>query len=201
MRRLHHVVATLLVSGVLVLLAACSTAEVRDTVGMPPKASADEQREDIRDTARNTLDTLYRSNPEARRKVESAAGYAVFSNFSTKFMITGGGSGKGVAVNNKNRQEIFMRMIEVQAGLGFGVKKFRLVWVFETQGAFNKFVDSGYEFGGQAAVAAKASGTGGGTAGAASVSPGVWVYQITDDGLAAEVTVKGTKYYRDKDLN
>ena len=26
-----------------------------------------------------------------------------------------------------------------------------------------------------------------------SVSPGVWVYQLTDDGLAAELTAKGTK--------
>ena len=24
-------------------------------------------------------------------------------------------------------------MVEVQAGLGFGIKKFHLVWVFETQ--------------------------------------------------------------------
>ena len=34
-----------------------------------------------------------------------------------------------------------------------------------------------------------------------AVSPGVWVYQLTDDGLAAELTAKGTKYYKDGDLN
>jgi hypothetical protein len=27
------------------------------------------------------------------------------------------------------------------------------------------------------------------------------VYQLTDDGLALELTAKGTKYYRDDDLN
>lgn len=37
--------------------------------------------------------------------------------------------------------------------------------------------------------------------GAMPVSPGVWLYQLTDDGLALELTVKGTKYYRDDDLN
>jgi lipid-binding SYLF domain-containing protein len=94
-----------------------------------------------------------------------------------------------------------MRMAEVQAGLGFGVKKFRLVWVFETQQAFDSFVNSGYQFGGQTALSAKAGGVGAGVTGAASVSPGVWVYQITDDGIAAELTVKGTKYYRDNELN
>ena len=35
---------------------------------------------------------------------------------------------------------------------------------------------------------------------AASVSPSVWVYQINDDGIAAEVSVKGTKHSRDKGL-
>jgi hypothetical protein len=29
----------------------------------------------------------------------------------------------------------------------------------------------------------------------------VWLYQFTDDGLAVELTAKGTKYYKDDDLN
>ena len=43
--------------------------------------------------------------------------------------------------------------------------------------------------------------TGAAVAGAISVSPGVWLYQMTDDGLALELTAKGTKYYKDDDLN
>ena len=38
-------------------------------------------------------------------------------------------------------------------------------------------------------------------AGALSVSPGIWLYQLTDDGLALELTAKGTKYYKDAGLN
>jgi hypothetical protein len=34
-----------------------------------------------------------------------------------------------------------------------------------------------------------------------SVAPGIWLYQLTDDGLALELTAKGTKYYKDGDLN
>ena len=46
------------------------------------------------------------------------------------------------------------------------------------------------------------SGLGDGSqAGALSVSPGVWLYQLTDKGLALELTAKGTKYFQDKDLN
>jgi hypothetical protein len=38
-------------------------------------------------------------------------------------------------------------------------------------------------------------------AGAASVSKAVWMYQLTDKGLAVEITAKGTKYHKDDDLN
>jgi hypothetical protein len=37
--------------------------------------------------------------------------------------------------------------------------------------------------------------------GAASVSDGIWMYQMTDKGLALEITAKGTKYSKDDDLN
>jgi lipid-binding SYLF domain-containing protein len=184
----------------LILLAGC-TSNVRDSApGEDPAIAVEEARNDVRTVARNTLQELYAKQPQAKQAVENAAGYAVFSNFGMKILVAGGGSGEGVAVN-KAGQEIFMRMAEVQAGLGFGVKKFRLVWVFETQGAFDDFVNKGYQVGGHATLAAQASGKGASYAGAASVSPGVWIYQITDDGLAAELTVKGTKYYRDNDLN
>jgi lipid-binding SYLF domain-containing protein len=94
-----------------------------------------------------------------------------------------------------------MRMAEIQAGLGFGVKKFRLVWVFETDKALNDFVNSGWELSGQATAAAKLGDKGSAYQGAVSVAPGVWLYQLTSDGLALELTAKGTKYYKDSDLN
>jgi hypothetical protein len=33
------------------------------------------------------------------------------------------------------------------------------------------------------------------------VSPGVWLYQVSGDSRALELTAKGTKYYKDADLN
>jgi hypothetical protein len=33
------------------------------------------------------------------------------------------------------------------------------------------------------------------------VTPGVWLYQLSDEGLAVELTAKGTKYFRDDELN
>ena len=37
--------------------------------------------------------------------------------------------------------------------------------------------------------------------GAATVSPGVYLYQLTQAGLSATLTVGGTKFFKDDDLN
>ncbi len=52
----------------------------------------------------------------------------------------------------------------------------QLVWVFETEKALNDFVNSGWEFGGQATAAAKAGDKGTAYQGAVAVGPGVWLY-------------------------
>lgn len=187
-------------AAVVALLSGCSN--VRESApGEARSVAVNEAKDEIRAVSEQTLAALYQREPSARKAVENAAGYAVFSNFGMKILVAGGGKGEGLAVNTKTLEQIYMRMAEVQAGLGFGLKKFRLVWIFQTEDAFQKFVNSGYEFGGQATLAAQMRGQGAALAGAASVSPGVWVYQLTDEGLAAELTVKGTKYYRDKELN
>ena len=162
----------------------------------------EEDRTEIRQMVQDTLTRLYKAQPAAKTAVEKGYGYAVFSNTGVKILLAGSGKGKGLAVNNKTKQETFMKMLELQAGLGMGVKKFRVVFVFENQKAFDSFVNSGWEFGGQASAAAKTSPEKGGSMeGAASVSEGVWMYQMTDKGLALELTGKGTKYSKDDDLN
>ena len=169
--------------------------------GIAIGADKAKEQAEVRKAAQNALAALYRAQPSARKAVESAAGYAAFSNFGMKILVAGGGSGEGIAVNNKTKATTYMKMAEVQAGLGFGVKKFQLVWVFETETALNNFVNSGWEFGAQATAAAKSGDKGSAYQGALAVSPGVWLYQITDKGLALELTAKGTKYYKDSDLN
>ena len=164
-------------------------------------AAKEQKRADVRKMAGETLARLYKAQPNAKKVVGGAAGYAVFSNFGMKIFVAGGGSGKGIAVNNKTRKETFMKMVEVQAGFGLGVKKFKLVWVFDNQSLLNDFTESGWTLSGQTTAAAKLNEDGGAVAGAMSVSPGIWLYQLTDDGLALELTAKGTKYYKDDALN
>jgi len=162
----------------------------------------EKERAEIRQMSQETLARLYKAQPSAKAAVQKAYGYAVFSNTGIKILFGGSGNGKGLAINNQTKAETFMKMFEIQAGLGMGVKKFRVLFVFDNEKAFNGFVNSGWEFGGQTSAAAKTSPEKGGSMeGAASVSEGVWMYQMTDKGLALELTGKGTKYSKDKDLN
>jgi lipid-binding SYLF domain-containing protein len=93
-----------------------------------------------------------------------------------KILFAGSGTGKGIAVNNKTKKDTFMKMIELQAGLGIGVQKLSVVFVLENDKVLNNFINSGWEFGGQASAAAKTTSKGGAMSGAASVSEGVWMY-------------------------
>lgn len=162
---------------------------------------AEQERTNIQKIEKDTLAKLYSVQPSAKRAIEGAAGYAVFSNFGMKILVAGGGSGKGVAVNRKTGQRTYMKMGEVQAGIGVGVKKFQVVFVFESLDKLDAFVNQGWEFGGQTTAAATTGGQGAAMQGALSVSPGIWMYQLTDQGLAVEATVKGTKYWKDPALN
>ena len=160
-----------------------------------------QQRAEILKANDQTLQRLYRLEPHARELVDKSAGYATFSNFGMKIFIAGGGSGSGVVFRKGESKPVFMKMVEVQAGLGIGIKSFNVIFVFENEKALNSFINSGWEFGGQATAAAKYENKGGSYQGATNVSDGVWMYQLTDSGLAAEITAKGTKYYQDSDLN
>ncbi len=160
-----------------------------------------EQQEEIRNMAKETLTRLYKEQPAAIKTVKASAGYAVFSNFGMKILLFGSGTGKGIVTDKATQKDTFMKMIEGQVGLGIGVKKFRQVWVFKSKKALNGFINSGWELGGQGTAAAKSGSQGSDLAGAIAVDVDILLYQLTDDGLALELTGKGTKYYKDDDLN
>jgi lipid-binding SYLF domain-containing protein len=177
------------------------TAVLLATGAASAASDAETQRNEIRQGSKKILASLYKVQPSAKKAVESAAGYAVFSNFGMKILFAGGGTGHGIAVDQVTKKETFMKMIEVQAGLGFGVKKFKAVFVFQNKQSLDSFINAGWEASAQSTVAAIDRDKGAALQGAISVSPGVWVYQMTDQGLALEATLKGTKYYKNDDLN
>ncbi len=165
------------------------------------KDSPDQKRQKARTMAAATLEDLYKLQPESRGAIKKSSGYAVFNNIGTNILLVSTARGAGVAVNSKSKQETFMKMISAGAGLGLGVKDYRVIFVFETDKALTQFLDSGWSGSAQTDAAAKVGKSGAAYSGAVEVAPGVWVYQITKNGLALQLTLQGTKYYKDDDLN
>jgi lipid-binding SYLF domain-containing protein len=165
------------------------------------KDSPEKKKEKTRKMAVQTLQDLFKLQPSAQAAISKSAGYAVFNNMGANVLLLSTARGSGIAVQSKTKQETFMKMISAGAGLGMGVKDYRVIFVFDNDKAFSRFLNSGWSGSGQADAAAKAGKSGGAYSGAVQVEPGVWVYQITKNGLALQLTLQGTKYYKDNDLN
>lgn len=147
-----------------------------------------------------TLTTLFKQKPDTRAQLNAAPGYAVFSNANIKLFVVAAGTGYGVVKNMKTQQHTYMNMAEGGAGLGLGVKDYRLVMVFHTEKAMTNFIEKGWVFGGSADAAAKASDKGASVEGEANYGD-VTVYTLTESGLALQAMVKGNKFWVDEELN
>ena len=197
----------------LLLLLACATPRGRDV---------DEKRDFVVEETTKTLDSFYAARPELRKRVEAAAGYAVFTNVNVKVLLLGTGHGYGLAVDQGTKEQTYMRMLQVGAGPGLGLSDLRLLFVFGNPSAFESFLAKGLEFGGRAEAAATAGSVGGsaetganlGTSGASlgatgkapgalpgAVGAGMQVYRITKSGVSLQAQVSGTRYWRDGSLN
>lgn len=154
----------------------------------------------VRKQSQEVLQHLYSEVPSAKGVIAGSAGYATFRKIGLKIGVVGGGAGRGLAVNQAGA-ETFMAFAEVSAGPGLGIKSFDLIFVFDNPQAMSDFINKGWEYTGEATAAAKYEDSGSATTMAQSVSPGVRLYQVTSSGLSAEITIKGTKYFKDAKLN
>jgi lipid-binding SYLF domain-containing protein len=178
-----------------------SLAVILLAVGVVSADSPDEKREKTRKMAAQTLQDLYKLQPTSQAAIQRSAGYAVFNNMGANLLLLSTARGAGIAVDPQTKQETFMKMVSAGAGLGVGVKDYRVIFVFQSDQALKRFIDSGWSGSAQTDAAAKAGQSGAAYSGAVEVAPDVWVYQITKNGLALQLTLQGTKYYKDDDLN
>jgi lipid-binding SYLF domain-containing protein len=115
-------------------------------------------------------------------------------------ILIAAGTGYGVVKDMKTRKYIYMNMAEGGIGLGLGVKDYRIVIVFHTNEAMNNFVNTGWTFGGNADASAKSGNKGTSVEGELYYGD-VTVYTFTENGLALQATIKGTKFWKDSELN
>ena len=173
-------------------LVSCATAK-----GVTKK----DQRSYVLNMKNETLGQLYKEKPETRAMVKKAAGYGVFSNIGSYLLFLSTGGGYGVIVDNSTGKKTYMKMAHVGAGLGFGIKDFRVVFLFKNKKVLNDFVQKGWKFGGQADAAVKSGEKGLATGGEMYIGGDIIIYQITEAGVALQATIGGTKYWKDKELN
>jgi lipid-binding SYLF domain-containing protein len=162
-------------------------------------SKADKQQEILKMKS-EVLTELFAKKPDTRAQINSAPGYAVFRNANINLIFVAAGTGYGVVKNMRTGQHTYMNMAEGGVGFGLGVKDYRIVMVFHTADAMNQFINKGWTFGGNADAAAKAADKGASVEGEAYYGD-VSVYTFTESGLALQATVKGTKFWKDKELN
>ncbi len=159
-----------------------------------------EKRQAILDMQQNALTRLYSEKPDTRSQIRDAAGFAVFTNANVNVIFFAAGTGYGVVNNNVTGNKTYMNMAEGGVGFGLGAKDYRVVMVFHSQKAMSYFIENGWTVGGNADAAAKAGNKGASAEGEGYLG-NVTVYTMTESGLALQATVKGTKFWVDKELN
>jgi lipid-binding SYLF domain-containing protein len=169
------------------------------------KDDPDKAREKIQEMRETVLQRLYSEQPATKAIIANSVGYAVFDNTGINLLVVSTANGKGVAHDKKTGKDIYMSMFSAGGGFGAGIKTFSAIFAFHTQGAFDQFVEEGWDLSAQADVAATTDGEeqeGAGSTGLAmNVDQEVSVYQLTEKGLALQATLQGTKYWKNKDLN
>ncbi|MCQ8878298.1 YSC84-related protein [Pseudoalteromonas shioyasakiensis] len=163
-------------------------------------ASPSEKRNLVQNMRADTLAKLYKEKPDVKQQIAGSAGYAVFDNANVNVVLASFGGGYGVVKNNLTGKSTYMNMGEAGLGLGLGVKDFNVVMVFHNQDALNRFIEHGWAFGGNADAAAKYQDQGGAIV-AEAIADQVTVYSLTENGLALQAVLKGTKFWVDSELN
>lgn len=161
----------------------------------------DMQRSQRIQSSNEILQLLYKHAPESKEMIANAYGYATFSNVGVNLFLISAEGGTGMAHVNKSGINTYMNMASGGVGFGLGVKDFRAIFLFENKAVFDQFVNEGWEANAQADAAAKLSEKGAAYGAAITVAPGIRLYKLTENGLALQATIQGTKYWKDTELN
>lgn len=162
--------------------------------------SDEERRAERLNDSKEALELLYQEEPTAKEEIQSAYGYATFKNYGMSIMISFEG-GTGLAHNNKTKQVTYMNMGSSGLGMGFGAKEFMAVFVFENKKVFDKFLKDGWEANAQIDMAIRSDEDGESINEAHTIENGVKLYKLTKNGLAMQMNIHGSKYWKCRDLN
>jgi lipid-binding SYLF domain-containing protein len=154
------------------------------------------KRVKIDEVAKETLDKLFAENANAKSLYDKAVGWAVFDNTKVAFGLSGGG-GNGVAVSKTTGKKAYMKMGTGGVGLGLGVNKYQVVFLFQDEKTLANFIEKGWQADAGATAAAGKEAAEAKT----NFTNGLAIYQLTEKGLMLNADIAGTKYWLNDKLN
>ena len=188
------------------------------------KKSPAEKRNEIENERTEILEDIFAANPDLKKKVAEAPGYGTFSALNVNLLVLSTARGKGMVVDNVNKEKVFMKLLSLGGGIGAGLKDLRALIIFNDADTLQEFIGSGWHFGAQADAVAKSDDKGGeigesvgmaapsedgnidasmsgGLGGATQADTAMEIYRITEAGISLQATIGGVKFSKDEDLN
>ena len=161
----------------------------------------EEKRQDIQTMAQQTLVRLYKEQPETEAEIKNAYGYGVFEGHVGNFVLYVAGKGFGVVYDNKTQSPVYMNAVRVGTGPGVGYKSVHAVVIFDNETVYKQFTSIGLQASASGDAVIKVAGKEAGGAKAASLVPGVSMYQLIDSGLVLQANWGATEFIKDANLN
>ena len=158
-----------------------------------------QKREDINRIAEETITALVEKNPELQDKVDASVGYFVAQVSAVSATVIGGGAGIGVLYNKEDSTRTYMNVSRYDLGMGVGVRKFRILLLFNEREALEDFLRGGWD-------TAMGAETAGGSEGAVAATASkmdqfdVSVHFLTDSGAHLAASLRLLKVSMNYDL-
>lgn len=154
------------------------------------------RRDELVQTAEQSLRQLQEQNESAAALYEQAHGYAVFDTTKGGLIVTGAG-GTGVAMEKGSDERTFMHLGQAGVGLGAGLENYRLVLLIADEQTYDDFVSGQWD----GSISAQAAAGEEGVAAEEQFVEGIRAFRLTDAGLMAQVDVSGIRFWASEDLN
>jgi len=138
-----------------------------------------------------TLARLTKEEPKAKKELEESVGYLVAEQDVVKIPTIGWATGAGVVLEKATDKRSYLRIPEIQFGMGWGGRVEKIVMIFQDIDKLHDIADGKWYAGASAEAAAKAGDVGAAGSGGTSdlLKKGYTSYVLTDAGISATATV------------
>ncbi|MBU3628846.1 hypothetical protein ICN39_07980 [Polynucleobacter sp. AP-Reno-20A-A9] len=146
------------------------------------------------------LDALMKQNPDVRKEIDQAAGYAVFTTTNVNIVLLVVARGEGVLFDKRRKEPIFMQALKTGEGLGAGYQDQYQVAIFKTPGAIDQFLLTSID-GRRGGIDVDANFSAGSGGTIRSFNPDITFYTVGLSGYDLQANYGGTLYLVDQQLN